>query len=693
MPDRYWVGGTAAWNNTAGTKWSATSGGPGGASVPTSADDVFFNASSTGTVTISTGNTGAKSINCTGFTGTLAGSGAITVSGSVTLAAAMGYTYTGTMTFAGTGTLTSAGKNFGACIIDGAGITITLGDALTMASGINITITQGTFDTNNFAVTQLGTAVTFTNNNLSKAINLGSSVLTCGGLNFGTDAASFVTFNAGTSQINFNGITVLVITPGTAPTDTVTGVTFNNVTLTGTAAGARNINGVYTFNNLTVTPPAAAGVVTAAFGGNQTITGTLTASGASISSRVALASGQQGTARTLTVGTLTASDCDFRDITLAGAAAPASPSGAGNCGNNTNITFPAAKTVYRMGTDTTWVGVNSWALSSGGSGSDANYPLAQDTVIINNDTALSGTLSMLATANVGAFDCSARTNALTLSFPAGASNFYHGSFTLGSGIAFSGTGNVVFVANGPITFTSAGKTIPFAVNVTGGNTTLTLADACASTTGIVLNRGTLNLAGFSVLALSLSSSNSNTRTLAAGSNASISLFGTGASWGFVTTTNLTITGTFTVTMTGATAKIFNGGDFNYPATLINGGAGALTINGSNTFIGLSNTVQPTSFLFSAGTTTTITNWNINGTAGNLVTIGSSSAASHTLSKASGAVAANYLSISRSSATGGATWNADNSTDGGNNTGWVFNAGPPPPPPPPNTMLFFLLTSW
>jgi hypothetical protein len=57
MADRYWVGGTANWDGTSGTKWSATSGGAGGASVPTSADDVFFDATSSGPCTISTGNT------------------------------------------------------------------------------------------------------------------------------------------------------------------------------------------------------------------------------------------------------------------------------------------------------------------------------------------------------------------------------------------------------------------------------------------------------------------------------------------------------------------------------------------------------------------------------------------------------------------------------------------------------------
>ena len=138
MANRYWVGGTANWDGTAGTKWSATSGGAGGASVPTSADDVFFDANSgASTVTISTGNTGALSINCTGFTGTLAGTAALTVSGSVTLVAGMTVTYNGTLTLNGTGTLTSAGKTLGPVTVSGSGITVTLGDALNIGANTN----------------------------------------------------------------------------------------------------------------------------------------------------------------------------------------------------------------------------------------------------------------------------------------------------------------------------------------------------------------------------------------------------------------------------------------------------------------------------------------------------------------------------------------------------------------------------
>ena len=144
MADRYWRG-TGTWDGTAGTKWATTSGGAGGASVPTTADDVFFTNLSTGTCTIASGNTGAKSINCTGFTGTITGSAGITVAGSITLVASMTFTHTGTKTITGTGTITSAGKSFSGLTIFGPGITVTLGDALNTASR-SVTLAQGTFD-------------------------------------------------------------------------------------------------------------------------------------------------------------------------------------------------------------------------------------------------------------------------------------------------------------------------------------------------------------------------------------------------------------------------------------------------------------------------------------------------------------------------------------------------------------------
>lgn len=58
MANRFWVGGTGIWNSVNILNWSATSGGLGGATAPTSADNAFFDANSgTGTCTTESGAT------------------------------------------------------------------------------------------------------------------------------------------------------------------------------------------------------------------------------------------------------------------------------------------------------------------------------------------------------------------------------------------------------------------------------------------------------------------------------------------------------------------------------------------------------------------------------------------------------------------------------------------------------------
>lgn len=60
MPNRFWVGGTGTWNSSSTANWSATTGGASGASAPTSADPVFFDANSgTGIVTTASGSASA----------------------------------------------------------------------------------------------------------------------------------------------------------------------------------------------------------------------------------------------------------------------------------------------------------------------------------------------------------------------------------------------------------------------------------------------------------------------------------------------------------------------------------------------------------------------------------------------------------------------------------------------------------
>ena len=114
MANRYWVGGTDTWDDSAGLKWALTSGGVGGQLAPTTADTVFFDAASgANTITIGAGAVGL-SLTTTGFTGTIAfGTNKISLAGNAitVFTGAATYTVTGTplieLTYAGsTGTRT-----------------------------------------------------------------------------------------------------------------------------------------------------------------------------------------------------------------------------------------------------------------------------------------------------------------------------------------------------------------------------------------------------------------------------------------------------------------------------------------------------------------------------------------------------------------------------------------------------------
>ena len=117
MAARYWVGGAATWDATAGSKWSTTSGGAGGAAVPLVSDAVYFDAAS-GAVTVTIASAmAAQSLNCAGFTGTLTG-GVLLVKASSALST--GGTYSGLqLKWAGNGTLATAGKSIAALDVAG----------------------------------------------------------------------------------------------------------------------------------------------------------------------------------------------------------------------------------------------------------------------------------------------------------------------------------------------------------------------------------------------------------------------------------------------------------------------------------------------------------------------------------------------------------------------------------------------
>lgn len=663
MADRYWVGGTAAWDGTAGTKWSATSGGAGGASVPTTADDVFFDANSTGTVTIASGNTGAKSINCTGFTGTIAGTAAISVAGGVTLVAGMTYTHTGTITFTGTGTLTTAGKTFSGVTVDGVGITLTLGDALNLATR-QLSVTNGVFDTANYSVTAGGIASTTTS---ARTITLGSSTLSLSAsINF--NVSTNLTLNAGTSQINTSSNSAAILTSG--------GLTFYNVSFTGTGAGTREITGAATFNNLTLNA-SAVGLSQLSIAANQTVNGTFTCAGSSATARGFVRSDVIGTARTITAATLSANDCDFRDITIAGGAAGTAPTRAGDAGGNSGITFPAPKTVYwNLAGSQNW-SANGWASSSGGTPASSNFPLAQDTAVIDESSA--GTGLFFVQSNVGAVDASLRTSAFTLGVTS--SPTIHGSCTLGSGITVSGSTEVTFSGRGTMVFTSAGKTITYPITVNAPGGTFQLGDAYSSSSSITHTRGTFDANDYNVTASPFTSSNSNTRTITMGSGL-WTLSGTGTVWDLATTTNLTFnkdTANILLSSTTTAGRTFAGGGLSYNKLTIGGATGTSTcaITGTNSFTELASTKTVAHTVRFAANQGTIDTWSITGTAGNVVTFeGFAAGTRRTFNLTNVTSGIDYLSVKDIGVNqANRFYVGTNSTNGGNNTNVIFTAAP------------------
>lgn len=246
MANRFWVGGTATWDGTAGSKWSTTSGGGGGAAAPTNSDDVFFNGSSgSGAVTVPGAGATCRHCDFTGFTGSLIGTGNLDIRGNLTIASGMTWTFSGQLQFrhtSGTATITSNGKVITAeLVITGVGGTTQFADAFETTASDSISILAGTLTGN-------GQNITFAQ--LYNSPDLGARVLNLGS---GTWSAirgfpgihlvttTNFTFNANTSTIKMGSAT------GFTRLFEGGGRTFNNVWFTNT--DQIDISGSNTFND------------------------------------------------------------------------------------------------------------------------------------------------------------------------------------------------------------------------------------------------------------------------------------------------------------------------------------------------------------------------------------------------------------------------------------------------------------
>ena len=362
-------------------------------------------------------------------------------------------------------------------------------------------------------------------------------------------------------------------------------------------------------------------------------------------------------------------------------------------------------TRYWVGGTGSWssLSTTNWSASSGGAGG-ASSPNFNDDVIFDN-LSNTGTTPFTVTVSSGA-------NCRDLSFGSGATAL-DAVMTLAGTATMSIAGSLTFVSTnltvsytGIISFTatttgktitSAGKTLAtIAFNGTGGE--WTLQDALNCTSSLTVTRGSLITNGMAVTCSTINSNNANTRAITLGTS-TVSITGTGTIFNITSLTGLTFSAASSIinfTSTSTTSRTFNLGS---TTGLVFGtiGINGITTNSSTSFAYGSMTVNTLSsnktvshtvnFSFS-GTAFNVTNFNISGRAGNLVTINSTfPPTAGTISKSSGIVSSDYLSIQNSIATGGATWYAGaNSTNVSNNTGWIFTA----PPSTGNTSSFFLL---
>ena len=328
---------------------------------------------------------------------------------------------------------------------------------------------------------------------------------------------------------------------------------------------------------------------------------------------------------------------------------------------------------YWVGGSGNWDATTThWSATSGGA-SGASVPTLSDDVIfdtLSNATLYTVTLltaPVCASVTVGA----PLTGAVTVAGSAAWS--IYGSLTIAAaGVTRTFTSAITFAATTTgFTITTNGVALASAITLNGAGGGWTLGSALTTTGSFTLVQGAFDTANFNLSITIFTSTGSTVRAFNFGSS-TITL-----SIGFtVAGSNITNSGTGVINMTRATGKTFSGGGRSYP-TLNQGGAGVLFITGANTFANITNTVQPATITFPASTITNVAAFAVSGTAGNLITLNSSTPGTRaTLNKTGGAVTANYLSISDSLATPTDTFYAVDSVNVSNNLGWIFEAPVP-----------------
>ena len=514
---------------------------------------------------------------------------------------------------------------------------VNLEDPISFTNGL--TFYAGTFNTNNYNITTGSNSGSLNFQGIAgfnKVINFGySTIVLTSIVGLITNAtASLLTINASNSTINCTG------TSSSAVAIEFGGFTWGTVNFQASRY-VTVIQGLAQVTNLSFAQ-SAPGTNIVTLNRDLVVTGTLTTTSTNATTRTLISSSVLGTTRTITAAAVSLTDCDFKDITVAGTATW-SGTRLGNCDGNIGITFPDAKTVYwNLSGSQNWYST-AWCTSTDGGATLSspavnNFPLAQDTAKFN-EVGLAGTIALSASNiywNIGTIDMSARTTTtMTLTHTLSTSTFtVHGDWVNGNGIAnMSASGSIIFAGRRTQTITSAGKTFGSAI-ITVNSVNGTLAFIGNFTTGntLNLNSGTLNAGTAAITAQTFNSSTATVKTLYMGSSIWTLTGGAGgvtSIWNISGSNYTVYKETADIVFSDATASTtrnFTGGYLSYNKLTIGGGTATgqiVNINSADFFteIASTKTVAWTINILAANTVFGL--WTITGTVGNVVTVGGS----------------------------------------------------------------------
>ena len=490
MANRYWVGGSGTWDATNTTNWSATSGGAGGASAPTSADNVYFDSKS---------NAAAATVNIS--------SNPVCLSWEVsTPAASLAFAFSSNSVLGVYGNLNHTfTNNVGVNAVAGSVINLWGAGAIAVPSGASygsvtirirssgtytlagpitstlatLNVVQGGFDSANFSMS-IGVFQAGTTGSSASSVTFGTSEITVANL-FEMQSSVVVTTSIASSTIKLTSPTAKLVNQGYA---------FGKVYFSSKTSGTITISGAATgsYDVLSIDSPSTSGHTIFALCQTAFTAETLTLGDTNTPDKNIVLSGDLAK-RVLTVQNFSAtSNVTFIDIQAAGVSAPWSGSRFGNGGGNVNINFEAGVTRYWYSTgqaSAAWK-TASWCNSPTDTvGSLDNLPLAQDTAVFRDVGLVSGgkiTAASTDQIDVATIDCSARALPMDLNRQ-GEVRLYKDLILSPSSTWGTSPSILKTYGKGAMSLTTQGNKLSSVQTYTSNPAVLTLIDDCFCTGG------------------------------------------------------------------------------------------------------------------------------------------------------------------------------------------------------------------